>query len=309
MKKWTKGIAAGLLVLALGACGSGEEPNAEADTNTDTGAGTDTTDTKGNGKEGSKEVEKTELTAQDVYQKSLETSESIKSMHADFAIQQNMQTTGEENLSMKNDIDMTMDMVTEPMSLHQRMTVKGDAEGAMDMEMYGEGDELYIQTQELEGDWILVPAEMHDEVLAGMDSSNAMMDLEVFKDFTQEFTLEEQGDEYILNLSASGDKFGELLKELMDQTAMGNQELEDEEAMENVEVKKIELTLHINKETYYTNSFDMKLDAIMDIAGYRTVVIQSINAKMSQINELEKIVIPDEVRNNAYDMSGNKVGE
>lgn len=300
MKKWTKGIAAGLLVLALGACGSGEEPN----TNT-TGTGKDAN------KDASKEVVKKEPTAQEVYQKSLEASESISSMHADFSIQQNMKTTGEENLSMKNDIAITMDMVTEPLSIHQQMVVEGDAEGTMDIEMYGEGDELYIQTQEMEGDWILVPAEMQDEVLAGMDSSNAMMDLEVFKDFTEEFTLEEQGDEYILNLSASGDKFGELLKELMDQTAVGSQGMEGEEegTMENVEVKKIELTLHIDKETYYTNSFDMKLDAIMDIAGYRTVTIQNINAKMSQVNELEGIVIPDDVRNNAYDMSGNKVGE
>ncbi|VDG96618.1 Uncharacterised protein [Lysinibacillus sphaericus] len=306
MKKWTKGIAAGLLVLALGACGSGEEPNAEVDANTNTtGTGKDAN------KDSSKEVEKNEPTAQEVYQKSLEASESISSMHADFSIQQNMKTTGEENLSMKNDIAITMDMVTEPLSIHQQMVVEGDAEGTMDIEMYGEGDELYIQTQEMEGDWILVPAEMQDEVLAGMDSSNAMMDLEVFKDFTEEFTLEEQGDEYILNLSASGDKFGELLKELMDQTAVGSQGMEGEEegSMENVEVKKIELTLHIDKETYYTNSFDMKLDAIMDIAGYRTVTIQNINAKMSQVNELDGIVIPDEVRNNAYDMSGNKVGE
>ncbi|WP_039044323.1 DUF6612 family protein [Sporosarcina sp. ZBG7A] len=306
MKKWTKGIAAGLLVLALGACGSGEEPNAEVDANTNTtGTGKDAN------KDASKEVEKNEPTAQEVYQKSLEASESISSMHADFSIQQNMKTTGEENLSMKNDIAITMDMVTEPLSIHQQMVVEGDAEGTMDIEMYGEGDELYIQTQEMEGDWILVPAEMQDEVLAGMDSSNAMMDLEVFKEFTEEFTLEEQGDEYILNLSASGDKFGELLKELMDQTAVGSQGMEGEEegTMENVEVKKIELTLHIDKETYYTNSFDMKLDAIMDIAGYRTVTIQNINAKMSQVNELEGIVIPDDVRNNAYDMSGNKVGE
>lgn len=302
MKKWTKGIAASLLILTLGACGSGEEPKVEADTKTGTA---------GNSEDANKAKEKKELTAQEVYQKSLEASESINSMHADFTIQQNMKTTGEENLSMKNDIAITMYMVTEPMALHQKMVVKGDAEGSMDIEMYGEGDELYIQMQEMEGGWLSVPAEMQDEILSGMDSSNAMMDLEVFKDFTEEFTLEEQGEEYILNLSASGEQFGELLKELMDQTAMGSQGMEGEEEapMENLEVKKIELTLHIDKETYYTNSFDMKLDAIMDITGYQTVTIQTIHAKMSKINELEEIVIPDEVRNNAYDMSGNKVGE
>ncbi len=301
MKKWTKGIAAGLLVLALGACGSAEEPNVKADANTDTAS---------KGKETGKEVEKNELTAQEVYQKSLEASESIKSMHADFAIEQNLKTTDEEPMSMKNTISITMDMVTEPMSLHQKMEMVGDAEENMDLEMYGAGDELYLQTPDMEGDWIFVPVEMQEEMLAGMDSSNAMMDLEVFKDFTKEFTLEESGDEYILNLSAAGDKFSGLLKELMDQTSVAGQEMGDEEgALENIDVKKIDLTLHLDKETYYTNSFDMKLDAIMDIAGYRTVTIQNINAKMSKVNELEEIVIPDEVRSNAYDMSGNKIGE
>ncbi|MGG0642393.1 DUF6612 family protein [Sporosarcina gallistercoris] len=302
MRKWTQRMAAGLLILALGACGSGEEPTVGADT--ETGAA-------GNSENAEKTKEKKEITAQEVYQKSLQASESINSMHADFAIQQNMKTTGEENLSMKNDIAITMDMVTEPMSLHQKMVVKGDAEGSMDIEMYGEGDELYVQMQEMEGGWLSVPAEMQDEILSGMDSSNAMMDLEVFKDFTEEFTLEEQEEEYILNLSASGEQFGELLKELMDQTAMGGQGMEGEEevAMENLEVKKIELTLHVDKETYYTNSFDMKLDAIMDITGYQTVTIQTIHANMSKINELDNIVIPDEVPNNAYDMSGKNVGQ
>ncbi|WOV84005.1 hypothetical protein PGH26_14215 [Sporosarcina jeotgali] len=300
MKKWTKGIAAGLLVLALGACGSAEEPNVKADAHTDTAS---------KGKETGQEVEKNELTAQEVYQKSLEAAESIKSMHADFAIEQNLKTTDEEPMSMKNTISITMDMVTEPMSLHQKMEMVGDAEENMDLEMYGSGDELYLQTPDMEGDWIFVPVEMQEEMLAGMDSSNAMMDLEVFKDFTEEFTLEESGDEYILNLSAAGEKFSGLLKELMDQTSVAGQEMGDEEALENIEVKKIDLTLHLDKETYYTNSFDMKLDAIMDIAGYRTVTIQNINAKMSKVNELKEVVIPDEVRSNAYDMSGNKVGE
>ncbi|MDW0110102.1 DUF6612 family protein [Sporosarcina aquimarina] len=296
MNKWTKGAAAALLALALSACGTSSEPEKSVEAQGDTGKKT--------------EVSKKEpVTAENIFKKSMEASESMNSMHADFAITQNLKITGEEEMSMKNDLSIMLDIVNEPEGLHQKVTSEGDAEGSMDIEMYGAKGELYMQMPDMNGSWMAVPPEMQGELIEGMNSSNAMMDLEVFEDFRKKFTVEEEKNEYILKLDASGEEFQELLHELMNQGAMAGQEFGDEDAIENIDVRKIELSLHIDKETYYTNSLDMILDAVMDMEGFQAEINQTIHVEMSKMNELEEIIIPDEVRNNAFDMEGNPVVE
>lgn len=296
MNNWTKGAAATLLAFTLSACGTSSEPESTVEAEGDTRKKTEVS-------------EKEAVTAENIFKKSMEASESMNSMHADLAVTQNLKITGEEELSMKNDLSITIDIMNEPEGLHQKVTADGDAEGSMDIEMYREKDEMYIQMPDMNGSWMAVPPEMQGELIDGLNSSNAMMDLEVFENFRNKFTVEEEQNEYLLKLDASGEEFQELLHELINQGSIAGQELGDEEAIENIDVRKIELSLRIDKETYYTNSFDMKLDAVIDMEGFRAVIIQTINAKMSKVNELEEIIIPDEVRNNAFDMEGNPVGE
>ena len=71
MNNWMKGIAAGILVLGLGACSATAEPKMDPET-------------------GKKvEVEnKSEMTAQEVYEKAMAVSEEQKSMHAKMDIDQ-----------------------------------------------------------------------------------------------------------------------------------------------------------------------------------------------------------------------------
>ncbi|GKV68320.1 hypothetical protein NCCP2716_08180 [Sporosarcina sp. NCCP-2716] len=285
MNKWMKAASAALLALTLSACGSADTPKTEIAPAADTGA---------------KSVKEKEdkQTAKDVFRKTMEVSESIKSLHGKMTIDQNMKVVDDDSMRMKNKMTIEMDVITEPLTLHQTLDMTSDTDESMNMEMYAKDGELYMQMDDMEGGWLSVPPEMQDEILTDMKSSNAMIELEVFQEFEDKFTLEEKDDQYVLHFKASGEEFSDLLKELMEQEAADV----SEDGLSNIDVKKIDLTLYIDKDTYYTDSYDMQLDAIMDIGGYRTVALQTLNADISKIDEVEPFDIPQEVIDNAFSM-------
>ncbi len=285
MKNWMKGAAAALLALSLSACGSADTPKTE--TNSAAGAGAKT--------EAPKEDKQT---AKDVFQKTMEASEAIKSLHGQMTIDQNMKVVDDESMRMKNKMTIEMDVITEPLTLHQTMDMKSDTDQSMNMEMYAKDGELYMQTNDMEGEWLSVPPMMQDEILDDMKSSNAMIELEVFKEFEDKFTLEEKDDQYVLHFKASGNEFSDLLKELMEQEATEASEGD----VSDIDVKKIELTLYIDKDTYYATSYDMQLDAVMDIGGYRTVALQTLHADITKIDEVAPFEIPQDIIDNAISM-------
>ncbi|WJY27119.1 MULTISPECIES: DUF6612 family protein [Sporosarcina] len=287
MKNLLKGTAATLLALTLAACGSDDTPKTESGASAETGAKTESAETNGN-----------QMTTKEVYQKAVDASETIESLHGQITIDQNMKVVDDDSMRAKNKISLDMDVITDPMKLHQVMKMDGGPDAAATMEMYAQDGELYLQTDDMEGQWMSIPADMHDEILDGLDSSNAMLELSLFQEFDDKFTMEEKEDQYVMHFSAAGEEFSDLLKELMEQDTA---EATDGE-VGDIDVKKIELTVYLDKETYYTDSYDLKLDAIMDIEGYRTVVLQTVSGDVTEINEVEPFDIPEEIRTNAVSM-------
>ena len=116
MKNWIKGIAAGILVLGLSACSMTAETKTVPDT-------------------GKKEEinNKSKMTAQEVYVKSMAVSKEQKSMHAKMDIDQLIKVPSQE-LEMDSKIKMDMDMVMEPLSMYQKMNMDMGEQGKMDME-------------------------------------------------------------------------------------------------------------------------------------------------------------------------------
>jgi len=106
-------------------------------------------------------------------------------------------------------------------------------------------------------------------------------------------------------LFTSGDKFSKLFKEIaMENLPAGvDANAEAAELMENTEVKSLEYEIFIDKKTFYTNAFNMKLDMTMIVEGKEMRLNQKVNAKLSKINEIEKIIIPQEVLDNALDIN------
>lgn len=287
MKNWMKGIAVGVLALGLAACNAPAEPKKDPET----------------GKEAELE-EKSTLTAQQVYDKSVEASAKQTSMQAKMNIDQLIELPAQD-ITMNSKIKMDMDMVIDPLAMYQKMDIDMGEQGAMAMEIYMTEEGFFMNDPE-SGQWIKLPGEMYEELVAGMASgADPTLDMNMFKEFVEDFKFEQTDDEYILKLSASGEKFSTLFKEIAMNNMPAGAEMGEEvtEVMENIEVTSLEYEIFIDKETFYTNAFNMKMDMTMAVEGEEMRIDQKVNAKLSQINEIETIVVPQEVLDNAVDMN------
>ena len=287
MKKWIKGIATGVLILGLGACSTTAEPKTDQET----------------GKKGELQ-NKSEMTAQEVYEKAMEVTDEQKSMHAKMEIDQLVKMPSQE-LEMDSKIKMDMDMIIEPLTMYLNMNVDMGEQGKMDMDMYMAEDGLFMSNPEAEG-WIKFPDDMYEEMVGQMaGGADPTLDMNIFKDFVDEFKFEQTDDEYILKLSASGDKFSELFKKVATENLPAGLEVDEQQAevLENMDVKVLEYEIFIDKKTFYTNAFNMNMDMIMKIEGEEMQIDQKVKADISKINEIDNIKVPQEVIDNAVDIN------
>lgn len=287
MKNWMKGIAIGILAFGLAACNETAAPKEDPET----------------GKPEEVEKEST-MTAQEVYQKAMEVSEEQKSMHAKMDIDQSINVPSEE-FEMDSKIKMDMDMIIDPVEMYQKMTMDMGEEGSMDIEMYMTGEGFYMNDPE-SGQWIKLPNDMYEDMIGEMGGgADPTLDMEMFKEFIEDFKFEQTDDEYILILSASGDKFTGLLKEIAKDNIPAGVEMSEEETelMENMEVNSLEFEIFIDKETFYTNAFNMDMDMKMVVEGQEMNIVQKVKADISKINEIQKIEIPQDVLDNAIDIN------
>lgn len=209
-----------------------------------------------------------------------------------------------QDLTMNSKINMDMDMIIDPLAMYQKMDVDMGEQGAMKMEVYMTEEGFFMNESE-SGQWIKLPSEMYEELLGEVGSADPTLDMSMFKEFVEDFKFEQTDDEYILKLSASGDKFSKLFKELaMENLPAGvDANAEAAELMENIEVTSLEYEIFIDKKTFYTNAFNMKMDMTMVVDGEEMRLDQKIDAKLSKINEIDKIEIPQEVLDNALDIN------
>ena len=127
------------------------------------------------------------------------------------------------------------------------------------------------------------------------DPSQQLKELEQFKD---DFKFEHTEDAYILRLSASGEKFNELIKKEMEETMPelleGNPEM-----MENMDIQKVDYEIFIDKETFNTIGLNMVLEMSIVAEGEEMIIKQDLKSTFSDYNKVDEIKIPQEVIDNA----------
>lgn len=286
MKKWLQGIGIGALALGLAACGSAAEPK----TDPETGKKVEVTN-------------KSDMTAQEVYSKAMEVSAEQKSMHAVMDIEQNMSIPSED-MNLDSKIKMDMDMVVDPMAIHQTMSMDMGEMGATDMELYMTDAGFFMHDAQMD-QWIKMPNDMYEEMMASMGGeTDPTLDLQMFKDFKDDLKFEQTDDEYILTLNASGDKLNNLVQKLIGDAMPieGAMSEEEQEVFDNMDVKSLDLTIYIDKKTFYTNAFDMDMDLTMKIEEEEMHMVQKMKSVITKINEIDEIVVPKEVLDEAVSL-------
>lgn len=252
-------------------------------------------------KPGTDAANKSDLTVEEVFKKAQEASDSIDSMQIDMMMKQNMKSDA-IGIDMDTDIKVMMEMVHEPMSLHQVMEV-GISEGEMESletELYMIDEGLYMK-EPMTDNWINLPPEMFGEVSASMGvRKDPSVNLATLEGFIADFKFEQNDEQYILNLSGSGDKFKDLMLEELESTGITAGMGKDEtEVLENMVIHQLDYELFIDKNTFQTTAFNLSMDLEIGEEGEQIRIAQNIEANLSRINEIEKIEVPTEVTESA----------
>ncbi|WP_153732321.1 DUF6612 family protein [Sporosarcina obsidiansis] len=282
MKKWTTIIAASALAFALSACGQTAEPKKDPET----------------GKE-DEVVVKSDLTVEEVMEKANAAAETQQSMHANMEIEQNIQM-GEEKQVSNSTIDM--DMILEPLAMRQTINMEMDGE-EMAMEMYMTEDGFFMKDPE-SGDWMKLPSEMYEQVAGQMAGSmETQVDYTIYDQFADDFKFEQTDDEYVLTLKGSGEKFSQLMKDLMEQNLPAGMDEAQLDTISQMNIESIDLEFTIDKKTFITKNFDMDLVMTMEEQGQQVKIAQKMKGDISKVNEIDEIKVPKEVIDGAVDVN------
>ncbi len=276
MKKWKVLLAATALTLGLAACNETAEPKESSTT------------------------EKSEMTLQEVYAKSIEVSEQLTSMSAQVILDQKMSMPGEGEMTLLSDLNM--DFVIEPMQLYQKGTTsmsmgEGNTE-SMDIEAYMTNDAFYM----FEGNskqWMKMPLDMA-EMMGTAEQTTPADQLEMLEEYIDEFTFEQDDESYILTMNASGEKFTNLIREQVQEAMQGM--AEDEELNMDYNINSLNYLIHIDKESYQTTKVDMVMDMDLTMDGESAHMVQDIKATYSNFNEVDNIAVPQEVIDSAIEI-------
>lgn len=277
MEKWITFISGAALTMGLAACGQTAEPVAGVE---------------------DAQSAKSDLTLEEVFNKSMEASEQVESLHADILTDQNMKMQP-DGMEMDMAIDTKMDMILDPLAFHQKSEttlVSDDIENdnPMLMETYLTDQGLYLYEASMDM-WLKMQDEVVEDLKSMADYQTAnpreqLEDLEAFKD---DFTFEQNEEAYILKLDASGEKFQALMREQLKKT-LGQMELETIITEEDLKIHSIYYELYIDKETFLTDSLLMNTEMDVIIDGDTMAIQSDVEAEYSDYNEIEEIILPKE---------------
>ncbi|MFX3674976.1 MAG: DUF6612 family protein [Paenisporosarcina sp.] len=285
MKKWMMLMFVLVIVLGLAGCNETATPSTET----------------------SKE-NTSDLTLKEVFAKSLEQAEKVKSLRASIDMSQVVDIPAQE-ISMETSSKMDMDMEIEPLGLYQKgttsMKMLGDETTeqpeAVQIESYLTNQGFFMYDS-MSKQWMKLPSDMYDQILSmsqnQADPSQQLKDLE---SFLEDFTFEQNDSSYILKLVASGDKFNTLIQKQMSET-MPDMMIEEEELLKDMNVEKVNFEIFIDKKTFNTTALNMVMDMTMAVEGENMKVSQDIKSIYTKFNDVDSIKVPQDVVDNAKEM-------
>jgi hypothetical protein len=285
MKKLLMAMAAGTLTLGLAACGETAEPT-----------------------EGTPEEKQSDLTAEEVYENTLSASQEMKSAEAAVEMAQKI-TVPSQEVEMNTTTDMDMEMTLDPLALHQKGTMSMSApdseEMSMEIEAYVTEDGTMYMLDPQAGQWMKMTG-----AIPGLDQLTQQPEpseqLEQLQEYAKDMKFEQNEDEYILNLTADGEKFNELIKQTLQEQlppeALEQMGEEEQQALENMDINELQYEIYVDKESFNMTAMNMVMSMTIEEQGEAVNIDIDSKTAYSNINGIEKIEIPQEVIDSAVEI-------
>ena len=246
------------------------------------------------------ESQSQQLSLQELMNKSIEASNELKSFSATMEMTQKITSNVEEG-PMNVTATINMDVITEPLSMYQtmKMNIPG-TDQLLETESYLTDDGFFMYDQTTDK-WLKFPDEMYDQI---MSLSNAQTDpakeLERLQEYVDEFTMTEDESSYILNVKASGEEMTQFMKETIKENfpEIGS----NVNTLDQMSINELDYEFSIDKETYFPNKIKVNMDFEMTVENETVQIIQELAGSYSNLNTIEPIVVPNEVKDSAEEI-------
>lgn len=242
-----------------------------------------------------------ELTLEEVLEKSTEASNNLKSFTVQMSLEQDI-TSDQDEMNMQTQSEIEMNVVQEPMAFYQKMKMSlGETEESFETESYFTEQGMYFFEPSGQ-QWMKFPQEMTDMFLQmSGKQTNPGDELKKLQKFVDDFTFEQDSQNYILNLKASGDKFNEFIKETAAEALPP--EMAQENFMDSMKINAVEYKFIIDKESFNPVALDMNMDMEITAEDQTISMKQKMHGQYSNHNNVEAITVPQEVIDSAVEMA------
>ncbi|WP_148302554.1 DUF6612 family protein [Caldalkalibacillus mannanilyticus] len=239
-----------------------------------------------------------QLEAKEVLEKSIEAMSDVKS----FSMEMDMHSVfSAGEMTMEMETKSEADMFIEPLKMYQKMEMKDLTTGqTTPVEMYFTEEGIYFYDAQSQ-QWTKFPEEMSEYLLQMTNAAqqDPAKQLEQLQQFADDFTFTKEGDNYILTLTSTDEKFKALLNDQLDGSFAGGMM---GDALEQMQINKIHYKIVLDSKTFYQKELEMDMDMTMTIEGETMEMKQSLKGKIHNYNKVAEIVVPEDVIKNAVEM-------
>ena len=224
---------------------------------------------------------KSNIDKKEVIEKFIAASESTKS--GDMLV--NMKMTQNQN-GNKSDMEMTMNvsLILEPIAMKMEMEMPAQN---LKMTSFIKDNTMYIQNP-VDNQWF--KQSLTDEIASEFKGymTNSAVIYDAMRNNIDKIDIDEKGGNYIISISKDSEFLKDAMKQQLASTNTAGAQIGDDVKIENIAVKYI-----VDKNTYLESSSTVSFD--FEMQGMK--MSMEMDAKMSNINNVTDIVIPEEVLN------------
>ena len=224
---------------------------------------------------------KSNIDKKEVIEKFIAASESTKS--GDMLV--NMKMTQNQN-GNKSDMEMTMNvsLILEPIAMKMEMEMPAQN---LKMTSFIKDNTMYIQNP-VDNQWF--KQSLTDEIASQFKGymTNSAVIYDAMRNNIDKIDIDEKGGNYIISISKDSEFLKDAMKQQLASTNTAGAQIGDDVKIENIAVKYI-----VDKNTYLESSSTVSFD--FEMQGIK--MSMEMDAKMSNINNVTDIIIPEEVLN------------
>ena len=224
---------------------------------------------------------KSNIDKKEVIEKFIAASESTKS--GDMLV--NMKMTQNQN-GNKSDMEMTMNvsLILEPIAMKMEMEMPAQN---LKMTSFIKDNTMYIQNP-VDNQWF--KQSLTDEIASQFKGymTNSAVIYDAMRNNIDKIDIDEKGGNYIISISKDSEFLKDAMKQQLASTNTAGAQIGDDVKIENIAVKYI-----VDKNTYLASSSTVSFD--FEMQGMK--ISMEMDAKMSNINNVTDIVVPEEALN------------